>query len=908
MRKIVVSVILLTLLAATGFGYLYLKNSRKTATNAIQSIPVDALFVWEVNDLFTTWNHLAHNSILWEELSYSTSIQAVDVEVNTWDSIFFTNEEAKEWLDEKPLFLSWHPTGKSNSTWLATISLPNGSNQSSISKLFSIDGQQVQSHQVEEYNIYTARVGTYTYHYGIADQILFLSPNAELIERAHQQSSNISNLLTNESFIEVYQTAGNSPYGVLFFGYNRLPRAMQPFVEKALLADNLSDIQQLGAWCAQDVDLKSNAIMLSGFSTYSDSLHHTLGWFEGQQAEDHELDEVLPFNTAAFIHYGFSNLPAWYERKRADLENQELLFEHDHVIANLENEYGFSYQKHLLNWIEHEVAVGFIEGRSDQLNDKVFAITKASNISLAEKHLTELRQRTSLLIDETPTLLDSSIHYVGIPNLLGPIFGYPFDLLTNSYYTIIDKYVIWANNQQLLREIRAQQITEQTLAESDAFNQLEEQISEESNIFIYLNIARSTSEMKHALTSAYEPKSENDIAFLRKFQAVAYQWSFERKGLFYTHGYFVHNPVYKEATYSLWELALEAPSTMKPVVVKNHYTNANEVFIQDQNNTIYLISNSGKVLWKRKLSEPILSDIYQIDVYANSKLQLLFNTRSKVFLIDRNGHDVPGYSIELPEKATTGLTVIDYSGNHKYRILVPAEGGNLYNYDNDGKLVGGWKHKAEKANIIRAVKYFSIKNKDYLLAELANGQVVGYDRRGRIRLKHLPESITQRPSESFLSVGTTLKNTYLIVSDSSGTVYRLFLDGSLQKADYGSYSPNHQFKVLDLNNDGSNDYLFADKGEVIGMDEDGEELLSIELDKGDITSMNAYQFDQGYSIGVSLADENEIYLFDRTEQLQPFFPMDGVSPFTITDLNKDGQFNLLVVDQSGILYAYLLEQ
>lgn len=908
MRKLVVGIILLTLLAATGFGYLYLKNSRKTATSAIQAIPLDALFIWEVNNPSKTWNHLAHNSILWEELQYANTFKSINQEVNILDSVLFQNQYIKEWLDAKALYLSWHPTGKNNSDWLATISLPGRINTESILEIFSVNSQQVQQHEVNGKKVYTSHIKPFTYHFGIANNLLFLSPNAEIIESAYNQQKAESNLLTDKAFNNAYQTAGNSPYGALFFNYQQLPRAFSSIIEQQFIDNQLANVPVAGGWCVQDVDLKSNAVMLSGFSTYTDTLQQHLTWFENQEPEDHEIAKVLPFNTAAFVHYGFSNLPVWYEKKRATLENKELLFQHDHVIAGLENEYGFSFKNNMLSWIEHEVAVGYIEGRTEKKQDKFFAITKASNIALAEKNLTELTNRTALLIDETPNLLDSNLHFVGIPNLLAPIFGHPFEVIEESYYTIIGKYVIWANNQQLLREIRAQYISEQTLAKSDAFLQLEEQISEESNIFLYLNVARCSKEANQILTSTFDTKNETDIAFLQKFQAVAYQWSFERKGLFYTHGYFVHNPVYKEASYSLWELALDAPANMKPTIVKNHYTNAKEVFIQDNNNTIYLISNSGKIIWKRKLSEPILGEVKQIDVYANNKLQILFNTRSKVFLVDRNGRDVPGYSIELKQKATTGLTLIDYSGNKKYRILIPAEGGNLYNFDNDGKLVKGWKHKAEKADIIRPVKYFSIKGKDYVIAELADGSVVGYDRRGRVRIKKLKNTVTQRPSQSYLSVGTTLNNSYLVVSDSSGTVYRLFLDGELQKADYGSFSPQHQFKVLDLNNDGSKDYLFGDKGTIIGFDDDGEQLLKIEIAKGDISAMNAYRFNNGYSIGVTVKEENEIYLFDRTEQLEPFFPMDGASAFTITDLNNDGYYNLLVTDKSGILYAYLLEQ
>jgi hypothetical protein len=52
----------------------------------------------------------------------------------------------------------------------------------------------------------------------------------------------------------------------------------------------------------------------------------------------------------------------------------------------------------------------------------------------------------------------------------------------------------------------------------------------------------------------------------------------------------------------------------KPYMVKNHNTGENELFVQDILNNIYLINRAGRILWKKKLPEPIISEIFQIDL------------------------------------------------------------------------------------------------------------------------------------------------------------------------------------------------------------------------------------------------------------------------------------------------------
>ncbi len=46
-----------------------------------------------------------------------------------------------------------------------------------------------------------------------------------------------------------------------------------------------------------------------------------------------------------------------------------------------------------------------------------------------------------------------------------------------------------------------------------------------------------------------------------------------------------------------------------PQIVKNHRTNQKEILIQDIKNNLYLISNRGKVLWKKQLNGNVLGNI-----------------------------------------------------------------------------------------------------------------------------------------------------------------------------------------------------------------------------------------------------------------------------------------------------------
>ena len=127
------------------------------------------------------------------------------------------------------------------------------------------------------------------------------------------------------------------------------------------------------------------------------------------------------------------------------------------------------------------------------------------------------------------------------------------------------------------------------------------------------------------------------------------------KDLFFTNFYLNYNPALMKKTKSAWELQLDTLVNMKPYIVLNHYTGNKEVLVQDAADNLMLFGTNGKILWKRHLPEKILGQVHQIDFYKNNKLQLLFNTRGYIFLIDRNGKDVENYPIKFKSPATNGL-------------------------------------------------------------------------------------------------------------------------------------------------------------------------------------------------------------------------------------------------------------
>jgi len=128
----------------------------------------------------------------------------------------------------------------------------------------------------------------------------------------------------------------------------------------------------------------------------------------------------------------------------------------------------------------------------------------------------------------------------------------------------------------------------------------------------------------------------------------------------------------------LYNIKLDADLVNNPQLVTNHITKQKEIIVQDIKNNLYLISNRGKVLWKKQLQGPVLGEVQQIDMYKNGRLQLAFATPNRVYVLDRNGNNAAPFPLKFKDAITQPLSVFDYDNNKKYRLLVTSNPRQKY--------------------------------------------------------------------------------------------------------------------------------------------------------------------------------------------------------------------------------------
>jgi WD40 repeat protein len=328
------------------------------------------------------------------------------------------------------------------------------------------------------------------------------------------------------------------------------------------------------------------------------------------------------------------------------------------------------------------------------------------------------------------------------------------------------------------------------------------------------------------------------------------------------------------------------------------------VFAEDMNDNIYLISNTGKIQWKKKIDGRMLSEVNEVDALKNGKLQFLFNTEKSIYCVDRNGNPVSGFPVKLSSQASGPVTVFDYEKDKKYRVIVPCADKVLREYDVNGKQVDGWAKPETESPVTTPAKHIAIDDKDYLVLVDAAGNVYSYDRKGETRIK-FHHKLPANATAFYLSEGTKLSDTYIQAADSTGDVYSLSFSDQLSKTTYlhDTYKRCY-FTPVDLDGNGKTGMVFVTPNELFTYGVNKAQLYHFEAKDTLLNKLFTFTNPDGKArIGAVEPANDKIYLWDNTGNVCSGFPLYGALGFSIADMNGDGQ-HYLVTGADNSVYVY----
>jgi len=215
---------------------------------------------------------------------------------------------------------------------------------------------------------------------------------------------------------------------------------------------------------------------------------------------------------------------------------------------------------------------------------------------------------------------------------------------------------------------------------------------------------------------------------------------------------------------TLWETLVDTDLYKLPAPVINHKTNEKELVCEDMSTNLYLLSNTGKILWKKNVKEKILGDILQVDYFANGKLQLMFASENYIHLIDRNGNYLKDFPVKIKSGATGGISLFDYDNSKNYRLWIPLKNNTVCCLNTACKPVDGFVPVIIKAPLSGSVKQIVLQQKDYFILTDTLGNIYVTNRKGEERLK-INFKLPPGDNPLYFEIGKDISKTYICYVD-----------------------------------------------------------------------------------------------------------------------------------------------
>ncbi|WP_138433049.1 ribonuclease HII [Winogradskyella algicola] len=449
---------------------------------------------------------------------------------------------------------------------------------------------------------------------------------------------------------------------------------------------------------------------------------------------------------------------------------------------------------------------------------------------------------------------------------LEPIISYE----AANFFFKYEDYIVFSDSIETLKSLLSDALNNNTIANSNAYKNISSNLSDDASIFIYKN--------NEALSGHLGIDTKN-------YHANAVQYVYENN---YAHVNGVIEEFKKKAASNsvteTFTIALDAQIVSPPQTVENYTNNTHDIAVQDTNNVLYLISNSGNVLWKKQLQGKILGKIEQIDTYKNGRLQLAFATPNRLYVLDRNGNDVSPFPRKFNDEITQPLSVFDYDKRKNYRLLV-TQGKNLLMYDAKGKTVSGFAYKNNTKNITSQPKHFRIGSKDYIVFSTEDNLKI-LNRQGDIRIR-VDNKIRFSDNEIYL-----YQNKFT-ASNTLGQLVQVDTRGKISRKD---------LNLTDKHN------MATTSKTLVSMYENKLFIKSrrIDLDYGVYTAPRIFYLNDKIYITTTDLQSKKVYLFDSQAESIPNFPVFGTSAAELQKLDKNKGLELITQADDKTIVVYKL--
>lgn len=604
-------------------------------------------------------------------------------------------------------------------------------------------------------------------------------------------------------------------------------------------------------WSSFDVYPTAGSLELDGLVSVVDSLGDPVGILHENQPQKSQLIQAIPQGITSFLSITVDNLPTL-----EDSFKKWVLF-HNQPLPSSD-----------LNDLRSVDELGIV-----RINGEHALVFHLQNESEAEATFIPESQRK---------LYRKQAYYKStLSREIKVLLGILGEEVVPQWVTKMDDFLFFAESETVLKSIIGAYKEGKTLSNDESFQRFYDETL--SDRFSLLWVAQTEKIATQFSKNKFWKGVDN-----KKLPYIGLQGIVEDAFLHLHIRFHQAEEKRKEqTTTNVAMLTLENPLASSPQWLKNHRTKEKDIVVQDQNNYLYLFSNTGKLFWKKKLPGKIQGSIHQVDLYKNVRLQMAFRTEDRFMILDRNGKIVAPFNLKIPSTAPIQpLAVFDYDQRRDYRFLL-SQGKSIRMYNTQGKLVKGFTFKQAQSNISLPPKHIRIDKKDFIVVKEDNGTLNLLNRLGKPRVKIKTKSdYSDQDIYPYLKTFTT--------TDTEGNLVQIDTKGNVVKTPLG-LDKVHQITTTTKSLVSLSENILTIKG------------IPVTLPYGAYTAPKIFYLNNIIYVSVTDRETEKVYLFYSNGTPVNGFPVYGNTAIDLANADKDNALELLVQSETNDILVYKIK-
>ena len=267
-----------------------------------------------------------------------------------------------------------------------------------------------------------------------------------------------------------------------------------------------------------------------------------------------------------------------------------------------------------------------------------------------------------------------------------------------------------------------------------------------------------------------------------------------------------------------------------PFVVNSH-RDAGGIIIQTADNTLYCLDSKGTQKWKVNLDSKIIGEITEVDWYKNKKIQYMFNTATRLYIVDVLGNFVKKFPLSLPVKAQNQIAVQETSDSDFAIYYNGIDNAFYYLKFNNNDLTiqkknDGIGHVSQPYTILYE------KNTPYVIVQKDDNTMQIYKANGTLQA-NVDNKVKNNPASPVYNNSLNSKGAFLTGSE-DGTLAYINKNGTITTTSLLSKA-RPAIMYFDDNSAQGKDFFFISSKKIEGMTAMKKQLFSNDLDVSDIT-------------------------------------------------------------------------